>query len=95
MSVEFSASLIEKDGEYVLSVAISAPAIVWVEIGSERFRDESLGALRSVYLMRNIPLHKYALMREGEYTLCVKEVADMNERCVSLGDLARKVYSFP
>ena len=95
MSVEFSSSLVMKDGEYVLSVAISAPAIVWVEVGSERFRDEDLGALRSVYLIRNIQIPKAALEAAGEYTLCVKAVNDMDERRISLGDISRKVYSFP
>ena len=95
MSVEFSASLIERDGEYVLSVAISSIAIVWVEIGKARFRDDIYGALRSPHLTREIPLPASALQREGEYTLCVKEVTYMDERRISLGDLARKVYSFP
>ena len=95
MSVEFSSSLVLKEGEYVLSVAISSPAIVWVEVGSLRFRDEELGALRSVYLMRNIHIPASALEAAGEYTLCVKAVNDMDERHISLGEISKKVYSFP
>ena len=95
MSVEFSSSLESCEGEYIISVKLSSPAVVWVEVGALRFRDEEAGALRSTSLSRNIRIPREALLGVAEYTVCAKAVSDMNERGVVLGNLEKKVYSFP
>ena len=94
MSLKYSPTVFLKDNEYQIFVSINEPAIVWIEVGDKRFRDDVNGTLRSLSLIRRISVPKKLLDKAGKYVVCTKALLAFDKRSIKLDMPSRVAFYF-
>ncbi len=82
------------DREYQIFVPVKQECVMWVEIGTETFYDDSNGVLRSHSSTHQMHVPMEILDREKSYTLCWRIVNERKPYFSDLSDVQTAVFPF-
>lgn len=79
---------------YHIMVPVTKNCTMWVEIGEERYYDESNGVLKSGSLIHRMVVPKNVLDRAGFYTVVAEEIPERKAYYTEPGEIKRFDYTF-
>ena len=94
MSLKYSPTVFAVADEYQIGVITTVDAVIWIEVGGRRFRDDVNGVLRSSAPIRKIPVPRDVLDEAREYTVCVQDVIVRRDYYSQLDEIHRETYKF-
>ena len=82
------------EDEYQIMVCVKHPCLMWVQVGEERFYDESNGILRSNVTTHRMKIPAEILNHAKAYTLCWRKIIERKPYRTETEDEQRLTYSF-
>ena len=82
------------EDEYQIMVCVKAPCLMWVQVGDEKYFDESNGILRSNVTTHRMKIPAELLNQEKKYTVCWRKIIDRKPYFPETEDEQRLEYTF-
>lgn len=82
------------EDEYQIMVCVNAPCLMWVQVGEEKYFDESNGILRSNVTTHRMRVPASELNAAKEYTLCWRKIIDRKPYFPESEDEVQVSYPF-
>ena len=82
------------EDEYQIMVCVKAPCLMWVQVGEEKYFDESNGILRSNVTTHRMRVPASELNAAKEYTLCWRKIIDRKPYFPESEDEVQVSYPF-
>lgn len=82
------------EDEYQIMVCVKSPCLMWVQVGNEKFFDESNGILRSNVTTHRMKVPAELLNQEKKYTVCWRKIIDRKPYFPETEDEQRLEYAF-
>lgn len=80
--------------EYQIMVCVKAPCLMWVQVGDEKFFDESNGILRSNVTTHRMKVPSEVLNSVGEYRICWRKIIDRKPYFPETEEEKQRTYAF-
>lgn len=82
------------EDEYQIMVCVTCPVLMWVQVGDEKFFDDSNGILRSNVTTHRMRVPAELLNSAGAYTLCYRKIVNRKPYFTETEDEVQLEYSF-
>ncbi len=94
MNKELTPIVFAVKNEYQIMMYVKDPSLMWVQIGSETFYDESNGILRSNTQIHRVHVPMELLDKEKTYKVFIRKVIDRKPYFPEFEDVVETVYDF-
>ena len=92
--LRFTPAVFAVEDSYQIFIPVSAPTVMWVEVGCECYYHHSNGVLVSDTALHRITVPAGALDLAGEYTVCYRQMIERKPYFSVTGDIERVTFPF-